>query len=65
MPEVFQHLAQFLYSAWTVSFKLFSDKQLFTASYATLSPVLTCLSLLHGDTESLRNIDRNLGLKCF
>lgn len=29
------------------------------------SPVLTCLNLLHENTESLRNIDRNLGLKCF
>lgn len=48
-----------------MSFKPFSHKQLFTVSYATLSPVLTCLSLLQKDAESLRNIDKNLGLKCF
>lgn len=64
MPEVFQHLTQFLHAAWSMSFKLFSHKQ-FAASYATLSPALTCLTLLHEVTESSGNIDRILGLKCF
>lgn len=65
MPEAFpapySHL-HIQHSEWTSRF--FNQSDVYRQLCYPL-PDLTCLSLLHGYAASLRNIDRNIGFKCF